>query len=98
MTTSRDPSTRLTQFAKEMKLVIPNAQRLNRGGQVSAAQGKARGQDGCSFITLGVWYPIRMGRYTHSARQQSRAQWPSCRRLGWFLFADARGETPGPLS
>ena len=34
ITTSREPSSRLTQFAKEMKLVIPNAQRLNRGGQV----------------------------------------------------------------
>lgn len=34
VTTSRDPSTRLVQFAKEMKLVLPNAQRINRGGQV----------------------------------------------------------------
>ncbi|KAF5841802.1 Brix-domain-containing protein [Dunaliella salina] len=34
ITTSRDPSSRLTQFAKEMKLVIPNAQRINRGGMV----------------------------------------------------------------
>ncbi|BDA43107.1 U3 small nucleolar ribonucleoprotein protein IMP4 [Coccomyxa sp. Obi] len=34
ITTSRDPSTRLTQFAKELKLVFPNAQRINRGGQV----------------------------------------------------------------
>lgn len=34
ITTSRDPSSRLTQFAKEMKLVFPNAQRLNRGGLV----------------------------------------------------------------
>lgn len=31
VTTSRDPSTRLKQFAKEMKLVVPNAQRINRG-------------------------------------------------------------------
>ncbi len=36
VTTSRDPSTRLVQFAKEMKLVLPNAQRINRGGQVSS--------------------------------------------------------------
>lgn len=36
VTTSRDPSTRLVQFAKEMKLVLPNAQRINRGGQVCA--------------------------------------------------------------
>ena len=34
ITTSRDPSSRLTQFAKELKLVVPNAQRINRGGQV----------------------------------------------------------------
>jgi U3 small nucleolar ribonucleoprotein protein IMP4 len=31
ITTSRDPSTKLKQFAKELKLIIPNAQRLNRG-------------------------------------------------------------------
>ena len=35
ITTSRDPSSRLTQFAKELKLIFPGAQRLNRGGQVS---------------------------------------------------------------
>ncbi|PNW77846.1 hypothetical protein CHLRE_10g454100v5 [Chlamydomonas reinhardtii] len=34
VTTSRDPSSRLTQFAKEMKLVIPNSQRINRGGLI----------------------------------------------------------------
>jgi len=32
ITTSRDPSSRLTQFAKEMRLVIPNARKMNRGG------------------------------------------------------------------
>ena len=37
ITTSRDPSSRLTQFAKELKLVVPNAQRINRGGQVRIA-------------------------------------------------------------
>lgn len=31
ITTSRDPSSRLKQFVKEMRLVFPNAQRLNRG-------------------------------------------------------------------
>lgn len=31
LTTSRDPSSRLTQFAKEMALVLPNSQRTNRG-------------------------------------------------------------------
>ena len=32
VTTSRDPSSRLKMFAKEIKLLFPNAQRLNRGG------------------------------------------------------------------
>lgn len=32
ITTSRNPSSRLAQFAKEIRLVIPNAQRMNRGG------------------------------------------------------------------
>jgi len=31
VTTSRDPSSRLVQFAKEMSLIFPNAQRINRG-------------------------------------------------------------------
>lgn len=31
VTTSRDPSSRLKQFAKEMKLLIPNSARVNRG-------------------------------------------------------------------
>jgi len=34
ITTSRDPSSRLKQFAKELKLVFPNAQRMNRGNQI----------------------------------------------------------------
>lgn len=34
ITTSRDPSSRLQQFAKEMKLVFPNSQRINRGNYV----------------------------------------------------------------
>lgn len=34
ITTSRDPSSRLVQFAKELKLVFPNAERVNRGAQV----------------------------------------------------------------
>lgn len=31
VTTSRDPSSRLKQFAKEVKLLFPNAERMNRG-------------------------------------------------------------------
>ncbi|KAJ3378955.1 snoRNA-binding rRNA-processing protein imp4 [Entophlyctis sp. JEL0112] len=34
VTTSRDPSSRLQQFAKEVRLLFPNAQRINRGGYV----------------------------------------------------------------
>ena len=48
ITTSRDPSTRLVSFAKEMKLVFPNAQRINRGGMVSAYTNR------CGFLRLVV--------------------------------------------
>ncbi|KIJ70194.1 hypothetical protein HYDPIDRAFT_172074 [Hydnomerulius pinastri MD-312] len=34
ITTSRDPSSKLLQFAKEMRLVFPNAHRINRGNYV----------------------------------------------------------------
>ncbi|EDO45425.1 predicted protein [Nematostella vectensis] len=34
ITTSHNPSSRLKQFAKEMRLVFPNSQRLNRGNYV----------------------------------------------------------------
>lgn len=34
ITTSRDPSSRLLQFAKELKLIVPNSQRMNRGSHV----------------------------------------------------------------
>jgi len=34
LTTSRNSSSRLTQFLKEMKLVIPNSERMNRGSYV----------------------------------------------------------------
>ncbi|XP_075930649.1 U3 small nucleolar ribonucleoprotein IMP4-like [Petromyzon marinus] len=32
VTTSRDPSSLLKQFIKEMKLILPNAQPINHGG------------------------------------------------------------------
>lgn len=32
VTTSRDPSARLKMFVKELRLIFPNAQRMNRGG------------------------------------------------------------------
>jgi U3 small nucleolar ribonucleoprotein protein IMP4 len=34
ITTSRDPSSRLTAFLKEMRLLIPNSERVNRGAYV----------------------------------------------------------------
>lgn len=34
VTTSRDPSSRLKQFAKEVRLIFPGATRLNRGNLV----------------------------------------------------------------
>eukprot|EP00475_Leptophrys_vorax_P001202 TRINITY_DN1064_c0_g1_i2.p1 TRINITY_DN1064_c0_g1~~TRINITY_DN1064_c0_g1_i2.p1 ORF type:complete len:160 (+),score=39.72 TRINITY_DN1064_c0_g1_i2:543-1022(+) len=34
ITTARDPSSRLQQFSKELKLLIPNSQRINRGNSV----------------------------------------------------------------
>jgi U3 small nucleolar ribonucleoprotein protein IMP4 len=34
ITTSRDPSSRLKQFTKEMKLMFPHSQRINRGNYV----------------------------------------------------------------
>ncbi|KAJ3552715.1 hypothetical protein NM688_g4007 [Phlebia brevispora] len=34
VTTSRDPSSKLLQFAKEMRLVFPNSYRINRGNYV----------------------------------------------------------------
>lgn len=34
ITTSRDPSSRLQQFAKEMRLCVPSSQRINRGNYV----------------------------------------------------------------
>jgi len=34
LTTSHDPSSKLKQFAKEFKLILPNSQRLNRGSYV----------------------------------------------------------------
>jgi U3 small nucleolar ribonucleoprotein protein IMP4 len=34
VTTSRDPSTRLTQFLKELRLIFPGSQRMNRGAYI----------------------------------------------------------------
>lgn len=34
ITTSRDPTNRLLQFAKELSILLPNTTRINRGGTV----------------------------------------------------------------
>lgn len=34
ITTSRDPTNRLLQFTKELSILLPNANRINRGGTV----------------------------------------------------------------
>ena len=44
ITTSRDPSQRLIQFQKEMKIILPESIRVNRGGYVLKA-----------ISTLGDW-------------------------------------------
>ena len=53
LTTSRDPSARLKKFAKEFRLLFPNAQRLNRGnyefGQLLTA---CRANSVTDFIVL----------------------------------------------
>ena len=50
ISTSRDPSSRLVQFAKELKLVFPNAQRVNRGGQVRRRRPCARAPGVCRAL------------------------------------------------
>mmetsp|Transcript_24828 Transcript_24828/g.34222 ORF Transcript_24828/g.34222 Transcript_24828/m.34222 type:complete len:268 (+) Transcript_24828:113-916(+) len=52
ITTSRDPSTRLAQFAKEMKLIFPGSQRVNRGGQVLGEIVEAARNNGYSDIVM----------------------------------------------
>lgn len=53
ITTSRDPSSRLAQFAKEMKLNFPNAQRMNRGNYVMKEIVEAcRSNDATDLIIL----------------------------------------------
>ena len=52
-TTSRDPSTRLVSFAKELKLVFPNSKRINRGGQVRYSG--CNTQASSAYIWTGKW-------------------------------------------
>ncbi|RWS15079.1 U3 small nucleolar ribonucleoprotein IMP4-like protein, partial [Dinothrombium tinctorium] len=53
ITTSRDPSARLKQFAKELKLIFPNSQRLNRGNyEVKKLIDACRANDVTDFIVV----------------------------------------------
>nr|CAB3256101.1 U3 small nucleolar ribonucleoprotein protein IMP4-like [Phallusia mammillata] len=53
VTTSRDPSSKLKQFAKEMKLFFPNSQRLNRGNhEMKALVNACRANQVTDFIVL----------------------------------------------
>jgi len=52
ITTSHDPSSRLTQFAKEMKLIFPDAQRMNRGGHIKKDLVDACRRNGISDLMI----------------------------------------------
>lgn len=53
LTTSRDPSSKLKQFAKELKLILPNAQRLNRGNyDINELLQACRANDVTDFIIV----------------------------------------------
>jgi len=53
VTTSRSPSGRLMQFAKELKLVFPNAERMNRGNTVlSELVNACRAQDVTDLVIV----------------------------------------------
>ncbi|KAH9938571.1 anticodon-binding protein [Fomitopsis serialis] len=53
VTTSRDPSSKLQQFAKEMRLVFPNSHRVNRGNYVMKELAEAcRANDVTDLVIL----------------------------------------------
>lgn len=52
ITTSRDPSGRLQQFAKELRLIIPNSQRINRGNSILEDLVKASRQNEVTDLIL----------------------------------------------
>lgn len=53
LTTSRDPSSRLKQFVKELRLIFPNAQRMNRGNyDMKQLMHACRANDVTDFIVV----------------------------------------------
>ncbi|EDO18256.1 hypothetical protein Kpol_1039p5 [Vanderwaltozyma polyspora DSM 70294] len=70
VTTSRDPSTRLSQFAKEIKLLFPGAVRLNRGNYIMPNLVKACVRSGTSDLVVlhehrGVPTSITISHFPH---------------------------------
>ena len=73
VTTSRDPSSRLKMFIKEIKLIIPNAQRVNRG---ASKLDEVPLPWECSRV-VGQGVPCkRVHRYCHRQRASWRANLP----------------------
>nr|XP_023014918.1 U3 small nucleolar ribonucleoprotein protein IMP4 [Leptinotarsa decemlineata] len=53
ITTSRDPSSRLKMFVKELRLIFPNAQRMNRGNyEMKQLMHACRSNDVTDFIVV----------------------------------------------
>lgn len=71
LTTSRQPSSRLAQFAKEMRLCIPNCIRLNRGNMVVGEVvnvGSARNHSSIPTLNVVV-FSIRLSHRWFSSCQ-----------------------------
>lgn len=78
VTTSRDPSSRLKQFAKELKLVVPNAQRINRGNhKVSNSYAFTHMCCCCPKIFLSL-LPVFMHTRKHTWSYKDRSTWILC--------------------
>eukprot|EP01086_Lenisia_limosa_P006211 TRINITY_DN24887_c0_g1_i1.p1 TRINITY_DN24887_c0_g1~~TRINITY_DN24887_c0_g1_i1.p1 ORF type:complete len:313 (+),score=67.36 TRINITY_DN24887_c0_g1_i1:80-940(+) len=52
ITTSRDPSSKLSQFAKEVKLLFPTSQRMNRGSMITKDLVEASRRNGFTDIIV----------------------------------------------
>lgn len=70
VTTSRDPSTRLSQFAKEIKLMFPQATRLNRGNLIMTNLASACIKSGTSDLIVlhehrGVPTSLTISHFPH---------------------------------
>ncbi|ANB11667.1 Imp4p [Sugiyamaella lignohabitans] len=70
VTTSRDPSTRLSQFAKEVKLLFPTGIRLNRGGTILPSLVSACQSSGSTDLILlhehrGVPTALTVSHFPH---------------------------------